>query len=447
VSLDLKGKRVAVLGGARSGIGAAKLVKRLGGYALVSDTKAPEKLTSAIEELRKEGIDIETGGHRRVVSEAFDLVVLSPGVVLSEELAQVWSAKNTPVWSELELSARACDNRWIGVTGSNGKTTTVHLIADMLRKAGMDVQMAGNVGTAWSGLLPAPPERVFVVEVSSFQLENSPTVHPHVAVLLNLYENHLDRHGTMQVYAELKSRLFRNQTAEDVAVLNGDDTIVREIERAVSSRVVRFGRQMDFDFRAEPDRLSCRIDGREQALIPRADLPLIGRHNEMNAIAAAAAAFSFGADLDAIRTALREAKAVEHRIEFVKTRNGVAYFNDSKSTNMIATMTALESFKDNVILLFGGRPKKESFAPLATRIPVPVKKLIIFGEAVSKLQSELSPALPMESAPNLKTALELAQKSAREGDTILLSPGCTSFDEFNNFEERGQVFKALVNAS
>ena len=445
--LSIDGKRVAVIGGARSGIGAAKLVKRLGGYALVSDTKPLEVLSSVVEELRVAGIEMETGGHRRVVEEPFDIVVLSPGVVPKPELEQAWRERNIPIWSELELSARASTNRWIGVTGSNGKTTTVHLIADMLKHAGMDVQMAGNVGTAWSGLLPAPESRVFVVEVSSFQLENSPTVHPQVAVLLNLYENHLDRHGTMQVYAELKSRLFRNQNASDVAVFNAEDALVREIERAVSSRVVRFGRTPESEFWAEPDRLACRIDGREQALISRADFPLIGRHNEMNAVAAAAAAFSFGASLEAIHDALHEAKAVEHRIEYVVTRNGVAYYNDSKSTNMVATMTALDSFSHDVILLFGGRPKKESFAPLANRIPVPVKKMIIFGEAIPKLRGDLPAGLPVAEAATMEQAVALARGIATEGDTVLLSPGCTSFDEFNNFEERGRIFKSLVRGS
>ncbi len=445
--LDLTGKRVAVIGGARSGIGAAKLVKRLGGNALVSDMKPAEALLATVEALHQAGIEVETGGHHRVAAEQFDLVVLSPGVVPKPELEQVWQARRTPIWSELELSARACKNRWIGVTGSNGKTTTVHLIADMLKHAGMDVLMAGNVGTAWSGLLPAPENRVFVVEVSSFQLENSPTVHPRVAVLLNLYENHLDRHGTMQVYAELKSRLLRNQTAQDITVLNGDDPLVRDIGRAVSSRVVRFGHESEFDFRAEPDRLACRIDGREQTLISRSEFPLIGHHNELNAVAAAAAAYHFGAGLDAIRQALRAATAVEHRIEYVLTRDGIAYYNDSKSTNMVATMTALDSFNSNVILLFGGRPKKESFSPLANRIPSPVKKLIIFGEAVPKLHDDLPSGLPVEEAVNLEAAFTLARRSAQEGDTVLLSPGCTSFDEFNNFEERGRVFKALVKGS
>jgi UDP-N-acetylmuramoylalanine--D-glutamate ligase len=443
--LDLSGKRMAVIGMARSGIGAAKLIIRLGGRALISDVKPASALASATEELRQVGIESEHGGHTRILSEPFDLIVLSPGVVPPKELEAHWTATRTPVWSELELAARACDSRWIGVTGSNGKTTTVHLIAAMLNEAGLKASMAGNVGTAWSGLLPIPSDHVFVVEVSSFQLENVLTIKPAVAVLLNLYENHLDRHGTMDVYAGLKARLFANQNSQDTAVLNGDDTWVQKVSMNFPARRVQFGRASSNDFWTEPGRLMCRVNGREEILIPRAELPLPGRHNELNALAAAAAASNFGADLDSIRRALRSATPVEHRIEFVRRLDGVSYFNDSKSTNMVATMTALDSFEKNVILLFGGRPKKESFAPLATRIPNPVKRLVVFGEAVAKTQGELPAGLPVDYVTDMEHALAAARTHAQAGDTILLSPGCTSFDQFNNFEERGQVFKSLVN--
>ena len=314
----------------------------------------------------------------------------------------------------------------------------------MLQHAGMNAQMAGNVGTAWSGLLPASPGRAFVVEVSSFQLEDSPTVGPRVAVLLNLFENHLDRHGTMQVYAELKSRLFQNQSPDDVAVINGDDTWVEHLAAQMPGRIVRFGKNSRYDFWTDGARLHCRIHGAEQTLLDRAKLPLPGRHNELNALAAAAAAYHFGAGLDAIRSSLRTAQPVEHRIEFVLKNGGVAYYNDSKSTNMVATMTALDSFERNVILLFGGRPKKESFAPLATRFGRPLQQLIVFGEAIPKVLAEVAADCPVNVEPDLEHALARARRLAAPGDTILLSPGCTSFDQFNNFEERGQVFKSLV---
>ncbi len=443
MALDLTGKRVAVIGMARSGSGAATLVTRLGGRALVSDKKPAEALSAAAGELQKAGIEIETGSHDRVLKEAFDLVVLSPGVVPSAELETSWQARGIPVWSELQLAAKACDSSWIGVTGSNGKTTTVHLIAAMLRAAGYDAVMAGNVGAAWSGMLPAPQSRVFVVEVSSFQMETSPDIRPHVGVLLNLFENHLDRHGTMQVYSELKARLFRNQSANDFAVINGDDPRVAAIAETLPGRVVRFGRSTAFDFCATDERLLYR----GESIIELKDFPLTGRHNALNAAAAAAAAFAYGASLEAIGAALKTAQAVEHRIEFVANVNGVAWYNDSKSTNMVATMTALDSFAANVILLFGGRPKKESFAPLATRFGRPLKHLIAFGEAAIKVTSEVAAHPALETVAGLEAAVTRARELARQGDTVLLSPGCTSFDEFNNFEERGRVFKALVKSA
>jgi UDP-N-acetylmuramoylalanine--D-glutamate ligase len=445
MSLSLHGQRVAVIGMARSGIGAAKLIHRLGGRVLISDLKPATALSSAIEELRETGTEIETGAHQRVAGEPFDLIVLSPGVIPAGELQRAWESRGTPVWSELELAARAWEHRWIGVTGSNGKTTTVHLIHDILTTAGMNSAMAGNVGTAWSSLLPAPQDRVFAVEVSSFQLEHSPSLKPAVGVLLNLFENHLDRHGTMEVYAELKSRLLRHQTSNDTAVVNGDDARVMAIAATLRSRVIRFGRNPAFEFWTEENRLMCRWGGRRETLLERRDLPLTGRHNELNALAAAAATLALGVPLDAVREGLRTAKPVEHRIEFVTDLGGVAYYNDSKSTNMVATMTALDSFEQGVILLFGGRPKKESFAPLAERIHRPIKRIVVFGEAIFKLRDELPAGLPVDEAADLSGAVDLARRAAQPGDTVLLSPGCTSFDQFNNYEERGREFKSLVN--
>ncbi len=442
--LDLTSKRVAILGMARSGIGAAKLVHRLGGRALISDLKSAPTLASAIEELQSEGIEAETGGHHRIASERFDVIVLSPGVVPPRELEQRWTTEGVPVWSELQLAAYACDVPWVGVTGSNGKTTTVHLITGMLRQAGMSVQLVGNVGQAWSNFLPAKPDQVFVVEVSSFQLEHCPDLRPRVAVLLNLFENHLDRHGDMATYAELKSRLAAHQTATDYVVLKGDDQWIRRMEPVFRARKVYFGQTPDYDFWSAGNRLMGRIAGAEVAILSRSEFPLVGKHNELNASAAIAAASRFGADLPAIQAALRAAQPVEHRIEFITERNGVAFYNDSKSTNMVATMTALDSFKDSVILLFGGRPKKESFAPLATRFGNPIRHLIAFGEAVPKIQAELPDSPNIETVADMHTAVAKAKIIARSGDTVLLSPGCTSFDQFNNFEERGTVYKSLV---
>ena len=442
--LELRGKRVAVLGMARSGIGAARLIHRLGGRALISDLKSVELLGPAIEELQGLGIEVETGGHRRIATEIFDLIVLSPGVVPPAEWLETWQRQGVRVWSELQLAAEACDRPWIGVTGSNGKTTTVHLIASMLSQAGWNVQTAGNVGQAWSDFLPAPPEKIFVVEVSSFQLEYCPQLQPHIGVFLNLFENHLDRHGDMDTYAGLKSRLLRNQSPDDFAILNGEDPWIAKLDSSFPARKVRFGTRREFDFWTSGTRLLFHSDHREEVLIERGELPLVGRHNELNALAAAAAARQMGASVTAIREALRRSQPVEHRIEFVGVFGGAAYYNDSKSTNLTATLTALDSFERNVILLFGGRPKKESFSPLTLRYGRPVSILIAFGEAAPKVRREVPEEYPMIVTENLSTAVAKAREIAGDGDIVLLSPGCTSFDEFTNFEERGRVFKSLV---
>lgn len=437
---------MAVLGMARSGIGAARLIHRLGGSALISDRKAAEFLSPAIEELQGVGIEIETGGHQRVTAETFDLIVLSPGVVPPAQWLEEWRRRGVRVWSELQLAAEVCGGTWIGVTGSNGKTTTVHLIAAMLGRAGFDVRLAGNVGQAWCDFLPASPKQLFVVEISSFQLEYCHKLRPHVAVFLNLFENHLDRHGDMNTYAELKSRLFIHQNSDDVAILNGDDKRIAKLASDFPARKVWFGAQPEFDFWTRGDQLHFRVAGHEDILLERDELPLVGRHNATNALAAAAAAMNIGASTSAIRDALRQAKPVEHRIEFVGKFGGVSYYNDSKSTNLIATLTALDSFESNVILLFGGRPKKESFSPLASRYGRPVKTLIAFGEAAPKVRNDVPKEYPIALAECLATAVGKAREIACEGDVVLLSPGCTSFDEFSDFEHRGLLFKSLVRS-
>ena len=419
---------------------AAKLIHRLGGHALVSDIKPADALTAAIEELKKEGIETENGGHHRLLTEKFDLVVLSPGVVPSAELQKIWDSQKTPIWSELELAARSYADPWIGVTGSNGKTTTVNLIAQILNAAGKNTIMAGNVGQAWSNFLPAKTDTAFVVEVSSFQLENAITVKPHVGLVLNLFENHLDRHASMEEYASLKTKLLLNQSQDDFAILNGDDDRVRQMSKLVRSQVIWFGLSNKYDFWTDGEKLMYK----QSAILPVSELPLVGRHNYLNSLAAAAAAHAFGIEVEPIRAALKAAQGVEHRIELVTVIDGVTFINDSKSTNMTATLTALEAFPKDVILLFGGRPKRESFAVLAKRFPNPVKKLIYFGEASEKIKTELPASLPMIETDTMYEAVQLAKEIAQEGDTVLLSPGCASYDQFNNFEERGRFFKTYV---
>jgi UDP-N-acetylmuramoylalanine--D-glutamate ligase len=249
----------------------------------------------------------------------------------------------------------------------------------------------------------------------------------------------------MQTYAELKSRLFVNQSALDVAVVNGDDAWVAEVTQSLRAKRVTFGLHAGNDYWTDAEGLWHNIQGRPERFLARGQLPLAGRHNALNALAAAAATHSFGIDIDAIRAGLMSAHPVEHRIEYVTTKCDVQFFNDSKSTNLIATQTALDSFDQNIILLFGGRPKLESFAPLQNRFPVPVKRMLVFGEASSKVKAELASTLPIDFVADISAAVERARAVAVSGDVVLLSPGCASFDQFRDYEERGRIFKNLVN--
>lgn len=442
--LDLTGKRVAVVGLARSGLAAAKLAHRLGGSVLVSERKALEQVIGSVEELQSIGIDVEAGGHARLECERFDLVILSPGVEPSAHWLARWSDQKTELWSEIELASRSFGGKWIGVTGSNGKTTTVHLIHSILNAAGMDSSMVGNVGTAWSSLLPARNEQVFVVEISSYQLERSPTIRPTVGVLLNVFENHLDRHHSMQEYASTKARLFANQTIEDVAILNGENSWVISATSGIQSNKFTFGTDPNQDYWFDEQSLWFGNKNSQTLIIERSEYSLPGAHNALNALAAAAATIAFGVEIDAVRKGLQDAQAVEHRIEFVGEIRGVRYYNDSKSTNLIATLTALKSFERNVILLFGGRPKVESYRPLANKFPLPIKKMVVFGEAIDQVKSELPPELPVVYTRDFTAAVQQAHQFASHGDVVLLSPGCASFDQFRDFEERGRTFKSII---
>ena len=443
MALDLTGRRVGVLGMGRSGISAARLIHRLGGTALISERKTEAELGDTPRSLRADGIQLEFGGHARLTTERFDIVVVSPGAVLRDEWLAAWSSRGTEIWSEFELSSRCYDGRWIAVTGSNGKTTTVTLLTEMLRAAGLRAQSVGNIGTAWSELLPARDVDIFVVEVSSFQMEFTHSARPTIAVLLNVLENHLDRHGDLTTYGLLKLKLARRQTADDIVVLNGDDAFLMQHAASLKSRRVEFGTGVNADWQVVDDAVFM-IDGSSAHQLLHADeWHLTGHHNLLNAAAAAAAAFHADAPLDAIRSALILATPVEQRIEVVRELRGIRFYNDSKSTNLTATITAGAAVAGKITLLFGGQPKLESFAPLGKLLGNKLAHLIVFGEATAKVRQEVPVDDRIIYCDDLSSALTTACGFA-DADAILLSPGCASYDQFNNFEERGTVFKSLV---
>ncbi len=444
MTTDLTGLRFGILGLGKSGIGAAGLIKRLGGTALISDRKPLNQFGAILNTLHDAGIEVEAGGHERLFSETFDILVVSPGAVLTDDWIDALRIHSTKIWSELELASHCTNAKWIGVTGSNGKTTTVTLLTDMLNEAGYRARAVGNIGTAWSECLPDHETDIFVVEVSSFQLEYTHSARPNVCVLLNVLENHLDRHGNIDTYGRLKLKLAANQTSEDVVVLNAEDRFLTSNLAGLRAQKRFFSRFDTSDWSVDNRTLSHRSAGDITKVLDSSEWTLVGEHNLLNAAAAAAAASSLGITDRAIHDALVKARPVEHRIEFVREICGVKYVNDSKSTNLTATLTALRAIDGPTILLFGGRPKHESFAPLSDLLETQIRHLIAFGEATGKVKQELRPSEGLHYCDALPESLALAVKLANPGETVILSPGCASYDQFSNFEQRGELFKELV---
>ncbi len=443
--LSFSGQRVVILGMARSGVGAAKLIHRLGGTVLVSDTKPKEQLMQPISILNAHDIATETSGHLRAGQEDWNLAVVSPGVPAHHPLLHSFAQRAIPVWSELELAARALQCPWVGITGSNGKTTTVLMTNAIFRESGRQTEVAGNIGNALSELaLDLPEEAIVVVEVSSFQLEFSPTVKPSAAAFLNLTPDHLDRHGSMDAYLEAKARIIANQDGNDLFVANVDDPYVRNLTHYARAEVIPFGFNLDNGVTIQNGNIVFRNGTGWRKVMTASELPLPGRHNLANAMAAVGICCGMGVSPEIAGEALRKLSPVEHRLEFVREVERAKYFNDSKATNVSATITALESFERPILLIAGGRSKGGDFQALRAPLRRHVKTLITIGETAEQLENDLGDLARVVQAQTLERAVEAAHSLARAGDIVLLSPACASFDQFKNYEERGKAFKTLV---
>ena len=412
---DLGGRRVLVLGLARSGLAAAEAL--VGQGAVVVGFDRDESLDAG--RLRELGVEVHLGDQEEKLLKGTDLVVKSPGVPGETALVVGARERRIPVWSEIELGVRLLANPLLGVTGTNGKTTTSELLGAVFRAAGRPVEVAGNVGRPLTGLVGSvAPDAWIVCELSSFQLEDVETLRPRVAVLLNLEPDHLDRHGSFEWYADAKLRIFEAQTEDDTAV----------VQRGFGE-VPGAARRVEFRF---DDRLPA------EPLIP-------GPHNRENAAAATAAARAVGIEDDAIAEALRTFPGVAHRIEPVRELHGVRYVNDSKATNVAAARRALASFPNaRLHVILGGRGKQESYAPLAEAFG-PDDRAYLIGEAADEIAAALADAgVAFTRAGDLAAALAEAAATAKPSDVVLLSPACASFDQFGDFEERGDVFRRLV---
>ena len=447
--LDLNNKRVVVVGLGRSGVASALFMKSRGARVTVSDAKSEDQLREEIPALLDQGIAVETGGHGERTFQNQDLIVVSPGVpVDSPALAQA-RALGAPVIGEIELAAQFLAGPIVAITGSNGKTTTTTLIGETLAKSGLKTLVGGNIGTpAISLVSEATDDAAVVLEVSSFQLETIRSFRPKIAVVLNVTPDHLDRHRTFGAYVDAKARIFKNQTSDDFVVLNADDPTCVELAGRTAAQVFWFSRKRELEQGAfvHDDVLTFRRGNSDIEVIPVAEIPLKGAHNIENVLASICAAVLMGCDAARVRDAVREFKAVEHRLEYVATVQGVEYYNDSKATNVDATIKALESFPANVHLILGGKDKGSDYTVLNDLLRERVKCVYTIGAAAEKIESQIRGAAAVVSSGTLESAVRQAAAAAQSGDVVLLAPACASFDQFQNYEHRGRVFKELVLA-
>jgi len=449
--MELKDKRVLVVGLGKSGVASALFMKERGARVTVSDTKSGDELRNEIPVLLDHGITVETGGHGDRTFRGQDLIVVSPGVPVDAPPLVQARAAGENVIGEIELAAQFLPGPIVAITGSNGKTTTTTLTGEIMTAAGFAALVGGNIGTPAISLADrAQPETVIVLEVSSFQLETIQTFRPKVAVVLNVTPDHLDRHRTLEVYVDAKARIFENQQASDFAVLNADDPICVTLAARTRAQVFWFSRQKEVQDGAwvRDGNIVFRDASGQKEILQVSEIPLKGAHNLENVLAAACAGALMGCSPEKIRQAVRDFKAVEHRLEFVATIRGVDYYNDSKATNVDATIKALESFPANIHLILGGKDKGSDYTVLNDLLRQRVKRVYTIGAAAAKIESQIiSPkngGPELVHAETLENAVRKASAVAQPGDVVLLAPACASFDQFKSYEHRGKVFKEIV---
>jgi UDP-N-acetylmuramoylalanine--D-glutamate ligase len=448
-SMELKNKRVLVVGLGKSGLSAAMFLRGLGARVTVSDTRSAVALAEQIPALLDAGIMVESGGHGLLTFRRQDLIVVSPGVSLDTPEVKQVIGYGLPVIGELELASRFLRGGIIAVTGSNGKTTTTTLIGKIFADAGTPTQVGGNIGLPVIELVAqSTAETVNVLEVSSFQLETTEQFHPRIAIILNITPDHLDRHGSFERYVAAKEKIFANQTAQDALVLNADDRTTQMCAGRTKANVYWFSatkvvRQGIF----VRDGVACWIEregGVAEPILPVSEIGLKGRHNVENVLAAVCAARLSTIPAEAIRASVASFKAVEHRLEYVRTVAGVEFYNDSKATNVDAAIKAVSSFPGCIHLILGGKDKDSDYTQMGGLLGERVKFVYTIGSAAEKIERQLHGMVKMVQAGTLDKAVAQAAKAATAGDVVLLAPACSSFDQFENYEHRGRVFRQLV---
>ncbi|HUI51138.1 MAG TPA: UDP-N-acetylmuramoyl-L-alanine--D-glutamate ligase [Terriglobales bacterium] len=445
-SMELRKKRVLVVGLARTGVATALFCARHNAIVSATETRSENELGDAAAQLREAGVALEFGGHTERMFLAQDLVIPSPGVPADDAFLRLARSKGITVWSEIELAYRFLEGKLIGITGSNGKTTTTTLVHHILRAGAVDAYLAGNVGTPLIGEVEKMKAgSVAVAELSSFQLELIEKFRPNIGALLNLTPDHLDRHKTMEAYAAAKARIFENQTELDAAILNADD--------AASARYAPKKAQVFWFSRLKTVKQGACLNGddivvvhhgKEDRVMKAAEIPLAGAHNLENVLAAVLMARLAGVDTETIAAAVKNFPGVEHRLEFVTEIGGVKYYNDSKATNVDATLKALDAFPGRILIVLGGKDKGSDYSVLQKPLREKAILALLIGAAAEKIESQIAGSVAIERAGTLERAVEAASLAARAGDVVVLAPACASFDQFRNYEERGRVFKELV---
>nr|WP_297884186.1 UDP-N-acetylmuramoyl-L-alanine--D-glutamate ligase [uncultured Blautia sp.] len=447
--MELKGKKVLVFGSGISGIGAAELLGQVGALPVIYDGKADLDKEAVLHKINHKNVEIYAGELPGSVRESLDLVVLSPGVPTNLPLVKSFYDQGLPVWGEVELAYRTGKGRVLAITGTNGKTTTTALLGKIMSDAVESVFVVGNIGTPYtSKSLEMKEDSVTVAEISSFQLETIEAFAPKVSAILNITEDHLNRHHTMEEYIRVKELIVKNQKPEDVCVLNYEDPVLREFGKNIVPKTVYFSSEQALDqgIFLDGDKIILRTEQEEILLVKTGDLKLLGRHNYENVMAASAMAYYAGVPVDSIRKSICEFTAVEHRIEYVTEKNGVAYYNDSKGTNPDAAIKGIQAMNRPTWLIGGGYDKGSSYDEWLNSFDGKVRSLVLIGQTKETIRdaAERLGVCPCILCEDLEEAVKVCAENASPGEAVLLSPACASWGQFDNYEQRGDKFKEYV---
>ena len=449
--MNIKDKKVLLVGLAKTGVSTIKKLDKLGASIVVTDIKPKEKLEDILSQLNGlNNVEYILGSHPEDISD-IDLTIVSPGVPLDLPFIEKLKESNVKIIGEVELAYTLSNNPiFVGITGTNGKTTTTSLVGEIFKEANRDTYIVGNIGNPVIDTVDYTDKNsVLVTELSSFQLESIDTFRPKVSSILNITEDHLNRHHTMENYINAKARIFENQEKSDFSILNYDDSIVRSLNKNNNASILYFSRQEKIDqgvYLDENNNIVISIDGKQITVLNRNELSLPGDHNLENAMAAILMTYVVGVDLEVIKQVLTTFKGVEHRLEFVTNKNGIMFVNDSKGTNPDSTIKAIGSYERPIILIAGGMDKHSDFTDMMKCATKNVKELVLLGETADKIEasSRKEGLENITKVKNMEEAVKKAYELAEDGDVVLLSPGCASWDMYPNFEARGLDFKENI---